>query len=163
MELFRGFRDKRRVLIRYFGDAASEILGMPPCTRGAGDAGVLKWRSENKGNWKKVLLKKPEELVFNPDMTTACAIVYGRLIKNMSTKFFQLPQDMTLEFEAFGLIVLMVTWFTPAAQHSEGTCGSKGYIDMLENVRKQREILASGAASQPPGDIEEEGEDEIEA
>jgi hypothetical protein len=47
---------------------------------------------------------------------------------------------MTLDFEAFGLIVLMVTWFTPAAQHSEGTCGSKGYINIMENVRKQREI-----------------------
>ncbi len=140
-------------MVRYLWDAATESLGIPPCTKGAGDAGVLHWRKTNKENWMRVLKKKPEDLVYNPDLSKVCAIVYDRLVRRMSTEFFKLPKVITVEFEAYALVVYMVTWMTPAAQHSEGTCGSKSFTSMLEKVRKQREIV-SGMAQQQ-GAIEE--------
>jgi hypothetical protein len=144
--------------VRYLWDAASEKLGIPPVTQGGGDEGVLLWRRTHTRTWNKILQRKPDHLPYNPDITPACSLVYERMINGMSTKFEQLPTEMTVEFEAWALLVLQVTWLTPAAQHSESTCGGKAYVDMMATVREQREFIAAAAVDEHEDAIEGEVE-----
>ncbi len=152
---YRFFRDKRGTLVRYFWDSAANVLGIPSVTRGAGDAGVLKWRTSTARRFKEFLNEKPEECEFHPKLTAIVNQVYQRFISKKSTKLFQLPREMPVIFEAWGLLVLLVTWTTPRSQHSEVNCGGRNLVEMQESVVRQRETL-SGATPPPTSGVEAE-------
>jgi hypothetical protein len=135
------------VLIRYIWDAASEVLGFAACTKGAGDDGVLEWRRKHRRFFLRLLEAKPEKLKYNPDLTAVCAVVYDRMVHNLSTHIHELPEEMTVEFEAWALLVMMVTWSSPEAQCSEGSCGGRNYLEMIDSVKSQRLLIIEDAAS----------------
>ena len=107
---------------------------------------MLQWRSKTAKRFKEFVGEKPEECEYHPGLTLICNEVYQRFILKRSTKVFELPREMPVMFEAWGLLALLVTWDTPRAQHSEVNCGRRNLVEMEESVVRQREILASGQA-----------------
>ncbi len=114
-------------------------------TRGAGDYGVTAWRVKNAPVWNRVLrLKEAAGLVYPSLLTDVAETVYKRLTKGAE----MFSADMPLEFEAWAIIVLKVTFETPHCSHTERNCGRPIAEVAINVVKRQREIIAAAQASQ---------------
>ena len=140
---YRSFRDKRTAVVRMLWDSLAVKLGVAQVPRGGGDAAVLEWRQMVKPTWKLFCTKVPQGAEYNPDFSDVVLEVYKRLTRELSElKAYEFECDVpTVQFEAWCLLTLMATFYTPAASLTEANSWGASSLKAMEMVDKQREFF----------------------
>jgi hypothetical protein len=126
-------------------DCIAIKLGVPQVPRGAGDAGVLEWRTMVKPVWKLFCKQVPEGAEYNPEFTPVVTEVYGRLTKEISElKDYEFECDVPTEsFEAWCLLTLMATFYTPNSSLTEANTWGASSVKAMGMVDNQRAFCQS--------------------
>ena len=139
LTILRSFRDKRFQIVRQIWDVAAQEMGIPSVPRGCGDEGVIEWRAETTDAWNYFEnLRQPGEN-YNHRITLIAQETYRRMIKPYADhSLLDLQERVTVEFEAWVILVLITTWKSPSSQHSEKNCWGHAWIRCCNLVETQR-------------------------
>ncbi len=121
-------------------DIAAQEMGIPSVPRGGGDEGVINWREETLDSWNYFIDLKHDDDFYHAGISRIAEQTYQRLIKPFTKhSLLHLPENCTVEFEAWVLLVLVTTWKSPSSQHSEKNCWGTAWIKTCTMVERQRE------------------------
>ncbi len=125
-------------------DSLAIKLGVPQVPRGAGDAGVLDWRQVVKPTWKQFCTHIPEGAEYNPVFSEVVQEVYQRLTRDLQElKAYEFECEVpTASFEAWCLLTLMATFYTPAASLTEANSWGASSLKAMEMVDRQRDFFS---------------------
>ncbi len=90
--------------------------------------------------WKEFCKKVPEGAEYNPDFSEVVKEVYGRLTREISDlKDYEFECDVPTEsFEAWCLLTLMATFYTPSSSLTEANTWGSASVKAMGMVNDQR-------------------------
>ena len=100
----------------------------------------MDWRATTTEAWEKFELVRGPGNFYNPRVTNIAEEAYQRMIKPFKGHpTLDIPETVSVEFEAWVVLVLLTTWKSPSTPHTERNCWGMAWIRSCNLVEQQRE------------------------